>query len=129
MKQDKEKEEYLAGWQRAKADFLNYKKEETERVEEMLKYVKQDLCLKILPILDSFELFEKNIKKQLQDFLKNQEVEEIKGVGERFNPNLHEAVKEVKIKNKESGTIVEIVQKGYKLHDKVIRPAKVKINK
>lgn len=129
MKQDKEKEEYLAGWQRAKADFLNYKKEETERTEEMLKYVKQDLCLKILPILDNFELFEKNIKKQLQDFLKDQGIEEIKGVGERFDPNLHEAIEEVKMKNKKTGVIAEVAQKGYKLGGKVIRPAKVKINK
>ncbi len=134
----KERKEYLAGWQRAKADFLNYKKEEKERIEEIFKYTNEDLILKMLPIFDNFELFEKNnqvaegfleIKRQLQDFLKKQGVEEIKGVGERFDPNLHEAVEEVESKNKKSGTIVKEIKKGYKLAGKVIRPAKVKIVK
>lgn len=138
-------EEYLAGWQRCQADFENYKKQETERVKKLLEYGAEDVALKILPILDNFELVEKNLPKelkdndyikgilqikfQIQDILKSQGVEEIKGVGERFNPNLHEVIKEVEVKNKASGIITEEVQKGYKLNDKVIRPSKVKITK
>jgi len=141
----KQKDEYLAGWQRARADFLNYKKEEMERIGELLKYATEEFILKILPILDNFDIAEKKlpenlkneenvkgilqIKTQLQDFLKNQGLEEIKTVGERFDPNLHEVVGAVEMEDKEPGMIVEEIQKGYKLYGKVIRPAKIKINK
>ncbi len=140
----KKSEEYLAGWQRARADFLNYKKEEMVRVSEILKYANLDLILKILPILDNFELAEKNlsgrndenikgilqIKLQLQDFLKNQGVEEIKSLGEKFDPNFHEVVESIEAsEDKESGIITEEIQKGYKLDGQVIRPAKVKVVK
>ena len=144
-KYQKEKAEYLAGWQRARADLLNYKKEEMERIGEVLKYVDTGLILKILPILDNFEIAEKKlpenfkndenikglilIKNQLQDFLKNQGVEEIKSVGERFNPNFHEVIEEIETKDKESGIIVEEIQKGYKINGRLLRPAKVKMAK
>ena len=139
----KKSEEYLAGWQRARADFLNYKKEEMERIGEILKYAGEELILKILPILDSFEKAEKEIpedkkdkylegflqiKRQMQDFLKNQGVEEIKTGGEKFDPNFHEVVAEREGKESE-GMIVEEVKKGYILNGKVIQPAKVKVIK
>jgi len=139
------KDEYLAGWQRERAELLNYKKEEMERIGELIKYADVGLILKILPILDNFEIAEKKslenlknddnikgllqIKTQLQDFLKNQGVEEIKSVGERFDPNFHEVVEEVETKEKESGIIIEEVQKGYTINGKVLRPAKVKVAK
>ena len=134
--------EYLAGWQRSQADFLNYKKEEAARIKELLKYVSEDMVLEILPILDNFEKAEKDIpqdkkdeylkgilqiKIQLQDFLKKYGVEEIESLGQKFDPNFHEAVEEAM--GGESGIIVEEVKKGYKLNSKVIRPAKVKVNK
>ena len=179
----KKKDEYLAGWQRERADFLNYKKEEIERIGEILKYAGEGLILKILPILDNFEIAEKKIledlkgeedkssspptksrlrdeggkereenkfssspfagarendenvkgllqiKTQFQDFLKKLGVEEIKSVGEKFDPNFQEVIEEIKTKDKESGIIIEEIQKGYKLHGKVLRPAKVKIAK
>ncbi len=141
----KQKDEYLAGWQRSRADFLNYRKDELTRVGEILKYANLDLILKILPILDNFDLVEKNlpanlkndnnikgllqIKTQILDFLKNQKIEEIKTLGEKFDPNFHEAVEEEEIKDKESGIVVEEIQKGYTLHGKVIRPAKIKVSK
>ncbi|MCJ7786959.1 nucleotide exchange factor GrpE [Patescibacteria group bacterium] len=157
----KKKDEYLAGWQRERADFLNYKKEEIERIGEILKYAGEGLILKILPILDNFEIAEKKIledlkgeenksssspfagarendenvkgllqiKTQFQDFLKNLGVEEIKSVGDKFDPNFQEVIEEVEAKDKESGIIIEEIQKGYKLHGKVLRPAKVKIAK
>jgi len=139
------KSEYLAGWQRARADFLNYKKEEIEKIKEIIKYANEELILKILPILDNFELAEKKLpedlknnkyvkgilqtRNQLQDFLKQQGIEEIKSIGEKFDPNFHEAVEEVKIEGKEADIVVEEVQKGYQIHGKLLRPAKVKITK
>jgi len=139
------KDEYLAGWQRARADLLNYKKTEMERIGEFVKYADIGLIFKILPILDNFELVEKKlpenlkqdgnvkgllqIKNQFQDFLKNQGVEEIKCLGEKFDPNFQEIIEEVKVDNKEQGTIIEEIQKGYLLDGKILRPAKVKISK
>ena len=140
----KQKDEYLAGWQRSRADFLNYKKEEIKRIAELLKYANEDLILKILPILDNFEKAEKEIpqekkdkylegflqiKKQLEDCLKNQGIEIIKSLNEKFDPNFHEVVQEIEAKDKESSIIIEEVKKGYILNGKVIRSAKVKINK
>ena len=146
----KQKEEYLTGWQRERADFLNYKKEEMERIGELIKYANEELILKILPILDNFELAEKNlqenmagneyvkgllqIKGQLLDFLKCQGVEEIKSAGEKFDPNLHEVVEGVEPASAEAtageaGTITEEVQKGYKINGELLRPAKVKVAK
>jgi len=141
----KEKEEFLAGWQRERANFLNYKKEETERFKDIVKYANEEFILKILPILDNFEKAEKEIpedmkenqylkgllqiKIQLLDFLKNQGLKEIQSLGKKFDPNFHEVVEEVEVKDKESGVVIEEVQKGYILEDKVLRPAKVKVSK
>lgn len=148
---EKLRNEYLAGWQRARADFLNYKKEEMERIGEIIKYANLELIFKILPILDNFEIatrqnfFPENlsgqgkndkviqgflqIKEQLQDFLKSQDIEEIKSVGGKFDPNLHEVMEEVEDKEKEKGIIVEEIQKGYKINGKLLRSAKVKVAK
>ena len=141
----KQKEEYLAGWQRARADLINYKKTEMERVGEILKYANEEFILKFLPVLDNFELLEKKlsaeaknnndfkgilqIKKQIQDFLSNQGLEEIKSVDEKFDPNLHEVAEEVETEGKDKGIIVEEIQKGYKINGRLLRPAKVKITK
>ena len=69
------------------------------------------------------------IKTQLQNFLKNHGLEEIKSLGEKFDPNFHEIIEEVETKNKESGIIIEEIQKGYKIKNRLLRPAKVKISK
>jgi len=142
---EKLKNEYLAGWQRARADFLNYKKEEMERIGDILKYANEVLILKILPVLDNFDVAEKKlpenvkqdenvkgvlqIKNQILDFLKSHGVEVIKSVGEKFDPNLHEAVEEIESEDKKSGIIFEETQKGYTIHGRLLRPAKVKITK
>lgn len=155
----KQKNEYLAGWQRSRADFLNYKKDEAEKIGEILKYANEEFILKILPILDNFEKAEEEvrsildpketprrveyektkiedlikgflqIRNQLKDFLKNQGVEEIKTLEEKFDPNFHEAIEEVKIKDKEPGIVIEEVQKGYLKQGRLLRPAKVKVTK
>src|SRR3989344_4467303 len=124
---EKEKEEYLNGWKRVKADFLNYQKEQ--------------MILDMLPILDNLERAEKQISPadrenqiwkgfsqialQMREFFKGQGMEAMGTTGERFDPNLHEAVGEVE--GRESGTIVEEIEKGYKRNGRLVRPAKVKI--
>ena len=110
----------------------------------MVKFAIVEMILKILPVLDNFEKAEKEIpankkdkllegflqiKTQLQDFLRSHGVEEIKALGEKFDPNFHEAAEQVESKEKKSGVIVEEIQKGYKIYGKVIRPAKVKVVK
>lgn len=132
---DKERAEYLAGWQRAKADLINYKKDQEQKNSEIFKFANENLILEILPVLDSFEEALKHskdegikqIKNQLIEILKKNGLEEIKVVGEKFNPSLHESVGE--IKGKKQGVVIEEVQKGYKLSGKVIRPSKVKVGK
>jgi molecular chaperone GrpE len=137
----KKAEEYLAGWKRERADFLNFKKAESERIENYIKIAKDELILDFLPILDNIYLAEKElpqdndwakgflgIKALVLDFLKKQGVEEIDCLNKEFDPLLHEAVEEVKDK-KISGVIVEVVQRGYTLNNKVIRPARVKVSK
>lgn len=141
----KKRDEYLAGWQRARADFLNYKKEEIERIGEILKYGGEELILKLLPILDNFYLVEKKlaeelkndenvkgilqIKAQILDFLKNQGVEEIEAIGKKFDPNFHEATETIGRKGIEPGIVLEETQKGYTIHGRILRPAKVKVIK
>lgn len=144
----KERDEYLAGWQRAKADFLNYQKDERKRLEEFLKFCESGLIGDLLPVLDSFDLalaqFGETspegtsdpkfkgfflIKSQIDEILKKRGLEPIKSVGEKFNPEFHEVIANVEDKNKESQTIVEEIQKGYTLNGRTLRAAKVKIIK
>jgi len=147
---EKKAAEYLSGWQRERADFLNYKKEEMERIGQLINYAREELILEILPLMDNFEVIEKklpeNLKKnenikgllqikiQFHDFLKSLGVEEIKSVGEKFDPKFHESVEEVEPaspadKGIKSGIIVEEIQKGYKSNGRLLRPAKVKVSK
>ena len=141
----KQRDEYLAGWQRAKADFLNYKKEETTRIAEALKYQQEEMILDNLTLLDNFELAQKlipesleqdpnvegllKIKKQLESILKSQGVEEIKTIGVQPDTCYCEIVAEIEADDQESGIVIEEVQKGYLKDGKVIRPAKVKVTK
>jgi len=135
-------EEYLALAQRAKADFINYKREQEAKISEIIKFANEGLILDILPVLDSFELAIKHLSNneeggkdngieelnnQLENILKSNGVEKNEAVGEKFNPELHESIEVVE--GGESGVIVEEIQKGYRLHGKVIRPSKVKISK
>ncbi|MDP2926888.1 MAG: nucleotide exchange factor GrpE [bacterium] len=142
----RQKDEYLAGWQRARADFLNYKKEEIERMQTLIEYANEEMILRILPLLDNMELAEKHlsgdmkkndeyikgflqIKAQFSDFLKSQGVEPIEVLDKKFDPALHEVVEEVEAKGKEPGTVAEEVQKGYLMRQKLLRPTKIKITK
>ncbi len=135
-------DEYLDGWKRAKADLINYKKDEARRFEDIIKFAAQELVRELVPVLDSFDLaleslgsepkVEKGvylIRAQLEDALKKHGLEKITVVvGEQFNPALHEAVAAVE-SAQPSGTVVEEVDRGYVLSGKLIRPARVKIAK
>ena len=143
QKCQRERDEYLAGWQRAKADFLNYQKDERKRLEEFLKFCEAGLIGDLLPVLDSFDSAQGGqvgspddkvkgfllIKSLIDEILKKRGLEPIKSVGEKFNPEFHEAVATVEDFAKESQTITEEIQKGYILNGKVLRAAKVKIVK
>ncbi|MEK7124505.1 MAG: nucleotide exchange factor GrpE, partial [Patescibacteria group bacterium] len=136
-------EEYLNNWKRAQADFENYKKDEAERVGNLLKYAKEDVILGVLEIADHIHFAKKHIpdnikqdkwtegflqiEKQIADFLKKEGVEEIKIKGNGFDPNTMEVIEEVE--GEEPGKIAEEVQKGYVMEGKVIRPSKVKVFK
>jgi len=141
----KEKEEYLGGWQRSKADYINTRKKEEEERKNFIKMSNEALLSDILPVLDSFDLAiesqakEKKENKtakglrminlQIKNVLKRYGLENIIITDdEKFNPELHEAIKEEESK-KESGIIIEEIQKGYKLNNKILRPTKVIIAK
>ncbi|MBC7073879.1 nucleotide exchange factor GrpE [Candidatus Parcubacteria bacterium] len=142
---EKLKNEYLRGWQRARADLINYKQEERERIEEVAKRANENFILEFLPILDNFEIAEKSlpkekkedqivkgflqIKQQILEFLKKYGLKEIESVGKKFDPLLHEVIGEVDTDEVETGVIVEEIQKGYEINGKVLRPAKVKVAK
>lgn len=140
VKCSEEKQEYLAGWQRAQADFINYRKRQEEQVGEWLKMAESGLIADLLPVLDALEAAIRNhgggqdeggaeaIKKQLEEILKNHGIEEIKAVGEKFNPEFHEAIEQVEVGGEE-GIIAEEAQKGYLLNGKIIRTSKVKVSK
>lgn len=128
----------LAGWQRAQADFINYKRRAEQEREEISKFANTSLILSLLPILDDLErAFAaipaeldkigwvegiKLIERKLQATLEAQGLSPIKTLGEAFNPNIHEAAMHGKGRE---GMVVAELQKGYKFHERVIRPAMV----
>ncbi|MBA7661811.1 Protein GrpE [subsurface metagenome] len=131
-------EEHLAGWQRAQADFMNYKRRTEQEKEEISKFANSILMLNILPVLDDLERALTSIpprlakldwidgirliERKLQTSLEAQGLSRIKALGEPFDPTLHEAARMDKGRE---GIVIEEIQKGYKLHDRVIRPSKV----
>jgi len=137
------KEEYLNEWKRARADLINYKKEEVARMEEIKKNTKKNLILDVLiPLMDNLDIFEKNLEKeseiqkiifclknQINDFFKKESVFRMKTIGENFDPYFHEAVEMVEGKEEERGKIKEEILAGYLWEEKVLRPAKVKVVK
>ena len=131
-------EDYLANWQRAQADFINYKRRSEQEKEELSKFANSLLMLNLLPILDDLERALASIppklaklswvdgvrliERKLWASLEAQGLSQIKAQGEPFDPKLHEAAMHSKGKE---GIVIEELQKGYKLHDRVIRPAMV----
>src|SRR3989344_3808042 len=141
---EKQRDEYLAGWQRAKADFINYRKEEMKHLEDIARYGSEEIIRDFIGVLDSFDLglramekagsVEKGvymIRAQIEDILRRRGVERISvKVGDEFNPAFAEAVAMADPPaGGRPGTILEEIEPGYKLHDKIIRPARVKVSK
>ncbi|RMF55418.1 nucleotide exchange factor GrpE [Candidatus Woesearchaeota archaeon] len=127
--------------QRVQADFENYKKRIEKENELIIERAKADLINKLLPIIDSFDLALTNKDKcedfikgieliyaQFMDIMKKEGLEQIKALNEKFDPFKHEVLLQEE-SNKEKGTVLEELQKGYMFKDKVLRPTKVKISK
>ncbi|MDD5589968.1 MAG: nucleotide exchange factor GrpE [Candidatus Portnoybacteria bacterium] len=135
----KEKEEYLAGWQRSQADFINYRRRQEEQAGEWAKLAGEKAIKNILPFLDSLDAAVAvhpedkglvTLKKQLLGILKNQGLEEIEVIGKPFDPELHEVIECEDKGSEHGGEIVSgEIQKGYFLNGKVLRAAKVKVIK
>ncbi len=133
-------DDYLDSWKRAQADFINYKRHAEQEKMEMGVYANTQLILSLLPVLDDFERAVDSltpklaktdwvhgirlVERKLRTVLQAQGVTPIKAVGEVFDPNLHEAVMHV---SGEDGKVVRELQKGYRLHDKILRPSAVAV--
>jgi molecular chaperone GrpE len=138
----RERDEYLDGWKRAKADLMNFKKDEGKRVEALAKMANENLVRDLLVVLDSFDLaigslggeskVEKGIymiRAQFEDTLRRYGLERVTvSAGQHFDPAVHEAVALVD-SDQPPGTVVDEVERGYMLMGKLIRPARVKVAK
>ena len=131
---------------KAKADNINYRKRKDEEVSKMLEFANEDIVKDILPSIDNFErainLDDDNLDDELSKFLagfkmiychlvevlEKYDVKAIDDKGKAFDPKLHQAVLTEKVEGVESGMVIEVMQKGYMLKDKVIRPAMVKVS-
>ncbi len=139
LAEEKEKaESYLANWQRAQADFINYKRRSEQEKEEISKFANSALMLNLISVLDDLERAFASIppdldklswldgirliERKLHASLEAQGLSPIKAVGEPFDPYLHESIRQ---DNGKEGIVIEEAQKGYKLHDRVIRPSRV----
>jgi len=137
--------EYLDQWKRAAADFANYKRRNEQERGEVVKFANAVLITRILPVLDDFErAFQAMpdglrgltwidgialIERKLQAILEQEGMTAIKAEGEQFDPRVHEALIQEESAEHEEGQIIAELQKGYKLHDRVIRPSLVKVAK
>lgn len=131
---------------RSKADFINYRKRLEEEQTRLFKFCNEDLIKEVLPIMDSFEraidMDDNNLDDEVSKFLsgfkmiycnllktlQKFEVVEIDGIDKPFDPTYHQAVMTEKRDGVESGMVIEILQKGYMLKGKVIRPAMVRVS-
>ncbi len=141
----KEKEEYLTGWQKERADFVNYKKGEDDRRASFSEAMRERILTRFLSVLDSFNMafankeawdkVDENWKKgveyiygQLNAIFEEYGVKEIGAVGEKFDANIHHSIELMPIDKKElDHTVSSVVQKGYKLGERVMRPARVNV--
>jgi molecular chaperone GrpE len=135
-------QDYLGNWQRAQADFMNFKRRTEQERSEAIKFANAVLVENLLAVLDDLERALENVSaklagltwvdgialiyRKLRAILEGHGLTEIKALGEAFDPNVHEAVL---YGEGEDGEVVEELQKGYKLYDRVIRPTMVKVGK
>lgn len=140
-KLEQKSKEYLEGWQRAKADYLNLQKEQVKERESFVKYAKTNYALQMMPLYNNFQIaFEhlpeelnKNdwvagilhIKDQFSELLKELNIEKIKTKNQMFDALVHEAVSQENNNDYKSGTIIREVTPGYLIDGEVLMPAKV----
>jgi len=140
---EKEKQEYMDGWQRERADFINYKKRVENEKVEVVKYANENLLEEITQVLDSFEMafsnkeawekVDKNwrvgveyIHSQLVKILDENNFKQMNPMGEKFDPKFHIAVEHVFVdEEQKDGIIIEVKKKGYILNDRVMKAAQV----
>ncbi len=138
-----EKSEHLAGWQRAKADLINARREAEEESIRRSKFATTSLIEELLPVLDSFSMARGNVEawesvdanwrkgmeqvhSQLESVLKSQGLEEIMAQGEVFDPERHDAAGTIPVSVRENDNVVQnVIQPGYQIWERVIRPARV----
>jgi len=138
----REANETFAKYQRLAADFENYRRRTRQELIDRTQYANEQLLLKLLPLLDNFRRaldhapagtdqswFEgiKLIARQFETILEAHGVSSIPAVGGMFNPSQHEAIAREETDAHEEGTVVEEIQRGYRLHEKVLRPTLVKV--
>jgi molecular chaperone GrpE len=132
--------EYKDSWLRSQADFQNYRKRLERDNEMMYASMKGDIIKKVLPALDDLELALQNrpaddawtggielIARKLQNMLETEGVKRIEAEGLEFDPNFHEAISNEPNGEVESGHVIAVVQNGYMLGERVIRPARVRV--
>ncbi|MFB0535549.1 MAG: nucleotide exchange factor GrpE [Anaerolineae bacterium] len=138
-------DEYLDGWQRARAEFANFRKRIEKEQEDMVKFANGVFITKLLPVMDDFERAFQTlppnlvsmtwlegvalIQRKLQMLLEQEEVTVIETEGQMFDPTLHQAVTHEESEDHEEGQIIGEVQKGYSMGDKVLRPSLVRVAK
>lgn len=139
-----EAEEHQQRFLRAQADFDNFRRRTLKEKEELAKYASMKLVTELVPVLDNFERalataqqgaetesFTKGVEmifRQFESVLQAEGVTAMNSVGQPFNPDFHQAIMQVESEEHEEGIVVEEVQKGYMLKDKVLRPAMVKVS-
>ncbi|MCI0542284.1 nucleotide exchange factor GrpE [bacterium] len=141
----KEKEEYLTGWQRAKADYVNARKDEEKTRGEFAKMANKEVLLDMIAVADSFEQAQANreawekidknwrvgveyIYSQLLSTLERHGLAQVNPVGEKFDPKIHTSVRSVPTEKEEDDEkIVAVIQKGYSLGGTLIRSPKVEV--
>ena len=140
-----EKEEYLTGWQKERADFANYKKEEDNRKALFSESMREHILTRFLTVMDSFNMaftnkevwdkVDENWRKgveyiyaQMNGIFEEYGVKAIGEAGENFDPSMHQSVDVVATDKKEDNhKIAAVIQKGYKLGERVLRPARVNV--
>lgn len=124
-----EKQEYLDGWQRSRADFANFKREEASLSADKEARIISDLIEVLIPALDTLELMQKHdasennrmLEKQFLDSLAKLGVKKFGSVGEQFDPYKHEALAQ----KGDTNTVESVERSGYSIGEKIIRPAQV----
>lgn len=137
-----ETEAAFARYQRLAADFENYKRRTRQELADRTQYANEELLRRLLPILDSFRRALEHtpadvdtqwlegirlVARQFEATLEAQGLTPIPALGEKFDPAQHEAIARHETEDEEEGTIVEEMQPGYRLHDRVLRPTLVKV--